>query len=245
MAKIGTSCKNCCFFNLENATCMHDLLDTYRKRGATIDIVNGYPQFDRVCQYMRNDEWSNTLTIDDKIAKCNNEVYIRGTIILIATNEDNLLNAIFEINKNEKIKGFKFIILYRGIKYKSVLNICEQNIKANYRCISMLDDDINFHIFKSLKFAINGFIFILDSDKKFDTDCIDKINHSVNKKMYRILHVPGVDGIHQSVSMAHIYKFLRGDLQNNFSEKLINIAREEKSDPQVFTWKEINDNYCN
>ena len=63
--------------------------------------------------------------------------------------------------------------------------------------------------------------------------------------MFRLLHVCGTDGLHQSVNVSHLYKYIKGDLQFSMKYKIEEIAKEENSDPQIFTWKEINEEYIN
>jgi hypothetical protein len=65
----------------------------------------------------------------------------------------------------------------------------------------------------------------------------------VNKKLFRLLHVSNDGQLHQSVNMIHLYKYLKGDLQCPIKEKIKDIASQESSDPQVFSWKEVNE-YC-
>jgi hypothetical protein len=45
--------------------------------------------------------------------------------------------------------------------------------------------------------------------------------------------------------MVHIYKWLKGDLEVEFKNKLEDISEQEKSDAQILTWKEINEEYSN
>lgn len=240
MAGIMTKCNGCCFFNSEDGSCKQKLHDVFREANAKVETIDGVCLIDRICQYRREDDWERDLSLEDKIKTCQDEVFISGTIILIADSLDSLSNAI------DKLVGqkdqFKFIILYKNIKYNDLLEICGNSFEQ-YKLINYLTDDIAYHIHQSLKHARNGYVFVLDCNKNIDESIIDKINHVVNVKLMRLLHVPGSDGLHESVSMIHIYRWLKGDLGVSFEAKLLDISLQEESDPQILTWKEVNEKY--
>lgn len=243
MVKLGSSCKNCCFYDEDLKDCLHGLLDVFKERGAEIEYVEEVPLMDRICQYKRPNDWHAEKTIDERVEICGNEIYISGTIVLIADNKANLERAIKILNANSNIKNFKFIVIYKHIQYKDILDVCGNNIGSDYKYVLTNTDDINFQIYQSLKHAKNGFLFIIDCSKEFDHLVLDKVNNMLNKKLFRILHIPGTDGVHQSVSMIHIYKWLKGDLQCSFSEKLKDISNQENSDAQILNWEQVNEQY--
>lgn len=240
MAGIMTKCNGCCFFNSEDGSCKQKLHDVFREANAKVETVDGVCLIDRICQYRREDDWESDLSLEDKIKTCQDEVFISGTIILIADSLDSLSNAIDKLV--EQKDQFKFIILYKNIKYNDLLEICGNSFEQ-YKLINYLTDDIAYHIHQSLKHARNGYVFVLDCNKSIDGSIIDKINHVVNIKLMRLLHVPGSDGLHESVSMIHIYRWLKGDLGVSFEAKLLDISLQEESDPQILTWKEVNEKY--
>jgi hypothetical protein len=245
MVRLGTFCSQCCFYDSTNKSCAHKLLDVFQSRDAQVEWHEDGPSIDRICQYRRNHEWNEDKTIEEKIKLCQDHVYLTGTIAVLANNKDSLLSTITKLNSNPKISNFKFIIIYTNIKQNDLLDVCGNNINGQYKLVYAANNNINFQIYKSLVFAKNGYLFILDSNKIFDDNIIDKINYVVNKKLFRLLHVPGTDGLHQSVSMVHIYKWLKGDLEVEFKNKLEDISEQEKSDAQILTWKEINEEYSN
>ena len=240
MAGIMTRCNGCCFFNSEDGSCKQKLHDVFRKANAKIETVDGVCLIDRICQYRREEDWNSDLSLEDKIKICQDEVYISGTIILIADNLDSLSNAIHELSGSKD--KFKFIILYKNINYNDLLEVCGNSFEQ-YKLINYLTDDISYHVHKSLKHARNGYLFVLDCNKNIDASIIDKINHIVNIKLMRLLHVLGSDGLHESVSMVHIYRWLKGDLGVSFESKLLDISSQEDSDAQILTWKEVNEKY--
>lgn len=240
MAGIMTKCNGCCFFNSEDGSCKQKLHDVFREANAKVETIDGVCLIDRICQYRREDDWESDLSLEDKIKTCQDEVFISGTIILIADSLDSLSNAIDKLV--EQKDQFKFIILYKNIKYNDLLEICGNSFEQ-YKLINYLTDDIAYHVHQSLKHARNGYMFILDCNKNIDGSIIDKINHVVNIQLMRLLHVPGSDGLHESVSMIHIYRWLKGDLGVSFEAKLLDISLQEESDPQILTWKEVNEKY--
>jgi hypothetical protein len=256
MASLMTKCNGCCFFDTKDSSCELDLHNVFRNVNAKVEVVDGVCLVDRICQYRRTEDWNDNKSLEEKMQICKNEVYLSGTIVLIADNIDNLSNAIDELiapsrsmdlevlsrSKPSIIDQFKFIVLYRDINYNKLLELCGNCFKQ-YKLINYLTDDIEYHIHQSLKYARNGYLFILDSNKKIDVSIIDKVNNFVNIKLMRLLHVSGNDGLHESVSMVHIYKWLKGDLQIPFELKLKDISSQENSDPQTLTWKEINEQY--
>lgn len=246
MASIGTYCGDCCFYNNLEKTCKQNILDIFKNDGSEILWNESGPSVDRVCQYKRLDEWAdkNELkTIDEKIQLCKNEIYLRGTIVLLAEDIDSLRTTVDKLATVENIKNFKILIIYRNIKYVDILTTCGSNLKSEYKIINNINNDKPYQIYKALEFAKNGYLFIIDCQKEFDEKCIDKINYAVNIKMLRLLHVIGTDDMHQSVSMLHLYKWLKGDLECNFADKLKDIAQQEDSNAQTLTWKEIDEQY--
>lgn len=240
MAKLGTRCDDCCFFDNEE-NCKQNILSQFLKNGAKLVHDEDQILVDRVCQYKRDEKWNEDKPIDEKITICQNEVYIKGTIVLIAYNKDELHDA---IKRLKNINKLRVVVLYDGIKSKDILEICGNNL-VDYKCIAMKNGNIEFQIYGSLNVAKNGFLFIIECKKRFDENIIDKINTFINKKMFRLLHVSGSDDLHESVNMIHLYKYIKGDLGLDIKSKIEEISKEENSDPQIFTWKEINEEIIN
>lgn len=245
MAELRSFCGNCCFYEKDSKSCMHGLIPEFQDRGADIEWLDDGPAIDRICLYARDDDWMENKTKEEKIEQCNEEVYISGTIILIANNENDLVKSIQKLNKQKNIERFKIIILYTNITYSNMLKVCNDNIKAAYYCVKMTVKEIKYQILKALKHAKNGYLITIECDKDIDGNLLDKINNIVNKKMFRVIHVEGLKEYHQSVSMLHIYKWLKGDLPCSIKEKLVDIASQEDTDPHIFTWKELNEQYSN
>lgn len=242
MVKIGTSCLDCCFLN-EDKNCQQGLHSIFLNQGDEIISNESEVRLNRVCQYKRSIDWNDDKSIENRISICKDEVYISGTILLISNNKENLEKIIDKLNTSSRIKNFKFLILYTNIKSKDLLEICGNKIKSSYRLILNTSSDLNDSIYRSLKYAKNGYFFILDSSKDITDNIFDKVNNFVNIKMYRLLHIKPTDGLHQSVSMVHLYKYIRGDIEMDFADKLKDISIQENSNAQVFSWEEINEQY--
>ena len=233
MVKLGTSCKDCYNFNSDEKTCGKDLYTVFKERNAEITVLEDDVTIDRICPYK------------NKTDSPNKDPYIFGTVMILADNLDNLKSTLDEINKNKGIENFKILILYKGLKYHEMLPVCIEKIHSEYRLVYMATNDIPFQVYKAVSFAKNGMLFIVDSNKKVEPDMIDKVNHLINNKLYRVLHIHNNDEIHQSVSMIHIYKWIKGHLGETMSFKLKDISDKEQSDSQVYTWKEVNEQYIN
>lgn len=242
MVKIGTSCLDCCFLN-EDKNCQQGLHSIFLNQGDEIISNESEVRLNRVCQYKRSIDWNDDKSIENRISICKDEVYISGTILLISNNKENLEKIIDKLNTSSRIKNFKFLILYTNIKSKDLLEICGNKIKSSYRLILNTSSDLNDSIYRSLKYAKNGYFFILDSSKDITDNIFDKVNNFVNIKMYRLLHIKPTDGLHQSVSMVHLYKYIKGDIEMDFADKLKDISIQENSNAQVFSWEEINEQY--
>lgn len=238
MVKIGTSCSDCCFFD-EEFNCSNNLLEIFKERNAEITTDSSGIIIDRVCLYERSLDWNNDKTLSEKIEIVNQETYVTGTIVLITDNEEEFKNTITSL---KNISNFKVIILHKNIKPGKLLEICG-TLNISYKCIIMATNDIEMQIYMSLKHAKNGYLFIVDCSKQIDSNIIDKFNNFVNKKMFRVLYVNGTEGLHCSVSMIHLYKWIKGDIDIPMSEKILDISSQENSDPQIFTWKEIDEEY--
>jgi hypothetical protein len=232
MAQLGTSCKECSHFNKDDKSCNIGLHLLFKERSADVTYLDNDVTIDRICPYKNKDPL-------DK------DIYIFGTIILLANTKEELESTLKKLNENDNIERFKIIVLYKNISYHEILDICINNMKSSYKIVKMTTDDIPYQIYRSLKYAKNGMLFILECCREIEENLIDKVNHIINKKLYRVLHIHHNDELHQSVSMVHLYKWIKGHLGETMRFKLDDIANQEGSDAQIYTWKEINEQYIN
>ena len=114
MVRIGTYCSDCCFYNNFEKKCQHNILDIFEKDGSNILWDEAGPCVDRICQYKRLDEWvikNNITNTQDKIALCKSEIYLKGTVILLADNLDSFINTINKLNRIENI-NYSYLVIY-------------------------------------------------------------------------------------------------------------------------------------
>ena len=233
MVKLGTSCQECRHFRNKDKSCDLNLYHIFEDRNAEIKYLDDDVTIDRICPHKNTDVLNNK------------DVYIFGTIVLIANNRQDLESTIKKLNREDNVDRFKIIVLYTGIPYHEMLDTCINNIKSSYKLIKMTTDDIPYQIYRSLKYAKNGMFFILECDKEIEENLLDKVDNFINKKLYRVLHIHNNDELHQSVSMVHFYKWIKGHLGETMRFKLDDIANQENSDAQIYTWKEVNEQYSN
>lgn len=233
MVKLVTSCKECTNYNAKDQTCTKNLYAIFSNRNADIKYLDDDVTIDRICPH-------KNIPINDT-----KNPYIFGTIILVTNNLEDLSSTLDALNKEKNIENFKIIVLYKEVNYSNIVKICNDKIASSYKVILMLTENLPYHIFKSMAYAKNGMIFIIECDKEFEPNMIDKIDNMINRKLYRILHVHNDDQVHGSVTMAHIYRWIKGHLGISLLEKIKDIASQENSDPQIFTWKEVNEQYIN
>ena len=56
---------------------------------------------------------------------------------------------------------------------------------------------------------------------------------------------PSSDFVAMSNALSHLYKWIKGHLGETMRFKLDDIANQENSDAQIYTWKEVNEQYSN
>ena len=234
-ASIGTYCHNCCNFEPPD-NCKLDLLTMFKKRSAKIFesvTEDGKKQFgiDRVCPYFNIDELSS-------------DIKLKGTILLIADDVKQLEQTVDKLETMGVENNFNLLVMYKKMKMADLLRVCG-NTKFDYKCSLCTVNDISYAVYKSAcKYGKNGYLVILECDKDFDTDIINKVNYMIYHKMFRVMHVSNPNILHESVSMLHIYKYIKGDLgEESFSKKLDTIAEEEQTESQNFTWEFVNEQY--
>lgn len=234
-ASIGTYCHDCCNFELPD-NCSLDLLTTFKKRNAKIFqgvAEDGKQQFgiDRICPYFNINELSS-------------DIKLKGTILLIADDVKQLEQTVDKLKTMGVENNFNLLVVYKKMKMADLLRVCGKT-KFDYKCSLRTDNDIPYAVYKSAcKYGKNGYLVILECDKDFDTDIINKVNDMIYHKMFRLMHVSNPNTLHESVSMLHIYKYIKGDLgEASFSKKLDTIAEEEQVESQNFTWEFVNEQY--
>jgi len=247
MVRLGTYCNQCCFFNFNNKECFRGLLDIYKDNGATIQVNDDNVIIDRVCMSRRTYDWLGDMTLEQASTKASNEIYIHGSIILVSSSLDHLRKCLETLKTIKNISKFKLIITHSSaIRSSDVLNLCDSLVDyTEFICMKTFISEPEVITYEAFKRANNGYIFILDTSKDFDPLFIDKVNHTVNIKLHRLLHVEPIDeAYHQSVSMAIIYKVLKGDIGLSISSKINELVENQDNKfDQIKTWGQINEQY--
>lgn len=245
---LKTICSECCFFDKnkddDGIICHHNLFHILNERNTTITIDDTQCVIDRICPYYRKLDWESNLNIDEKKKLCQQSVYIMGSIILLTKDEHDLKNALEILHSYQHIDRFEILVICTG-KTQPVINFIKE-MNLEYECIKLINptnESIRLAIYQQSAKLKNGFLFILECDKDIDNDILDKVNYIVNKQLFRLLHIPPTTGLHQSVSMTHLYKYLKGDLQEDYENKITAIANEENLPTPILSWKEINEYY--
>ena len=242
-ASIGTYCHDCCNFEPPD-NCRLDLLTMFKKRNAKIFqgvTKDGKQEFgiDRVCPYFNLAELPFK-NVDEFLP----DIKLKGTILLIADDVKQLEKTVDKLETMGVENNFNLLVIYKKMKMADLLRVCGKT-KFDYKCSLRTDNDIPYAVYKSAcKYGKNGYLIILECDKDFDTDIINKVNDMIYHKMFRLMHVSNPNTLHESVSMLHIYKYIKGDLgEASFSKKLDTIAEEEQTESQNFTWEFVNEQY--
>lgn len=243
--KLATVCRNCNFYDTRTNGCSIGMLERFIQAGANVtpSIDGEGPVIHRVCQYRRT-EGSYPDDLDLRLIKLNEEVYIRGCIIIVAEDEDSLVNTINALSCTNGISKFKIVVAHSHIKASRVQEICKKEISfAEYSCVKCFVFEPEKIINEAFRRGQNGYMFVVRSSMEIDPLMIDKVNHAVNSRLERILHVEPIDdSYHMAVTSAIAYKAFRGDIGMSIAEKLRSV---EQGDGESFirTWEQINESY--
>lgn len=233
MVKLGTVCNECVFYKDK---CDLGMLEKFKERGAEIQMHDDGPRIARICPYRRTPEWSKDLAYPS--FQVYSEVYITGSIVIKARSVDGLISTIDNLNRIPKIGSFLIVVMHDdSIAISDVKRCASRIVFSEYQCVKTFLDgpDALNEAFKRCK---NGYLFILDSEKEFDIEMIDKVNFIVNEELFQLLHIEPIDE-NQSVTSAIMYKYLNGDIIKPIGEKI----KEMGGESMIMTWEEVNDYY--
>jgi len=245
--KLATVCRKCSFYEPKTQDCSIGILERFKRVGAEVtqSIDGEGPVIHRVCQYRRTD---NSYPDDPnlKIAKLNEEVYIRGCIIVIAEDEDSLVRTARSLSRVTGISRFKIVVAHSQMKASKVQDICEQEISfTDFSCVKCFVFEPERIINEAFKRARNGYIFVVRSSMETDPLMIEKVNHLINLKLERVLHIEPIDdSYHMAVTAALAYKAFRGDIGAAIAEKIRGV-QSQGSESFVRTWEDVNELYSN
>lgn len=243
MVKLGTMCSECCLFS--DGKCSVGLHEKWLTAGANVNHTDGDVVIDRICMYRRPHTWQPDKT-KDVLDQLKEEVSIPGTIVLFHHTgpTSNLATVIEKINSSDITKKFKLTICCAD-QYDLSLVVKEaKKFKTDKWTVVKLfdvfnDEQASSEVFRKAK---NGYLFFLDSSQDFEPSIFDKINYYVNEKLQRLLLVKQVGNFyHQSVCIAPLFKFVHGNKNMTFEDKIIAMADQQGCLNQILTWDDINE----
>lgn len=252
MVKLATFCRECCFYQPDQEgtkKCFRGFIDKFEQVGTEViyDQSEGVI-IPRVCPSRRTHDLLGELSLEEYSELVNDEIYIFGSIIVIVESIADLEKTLIKFKGVKRISRFKFVIVHPvSVKASDVSSMCSRLLDyADYTCVKAFVHETDLIINEGFKRSKNGFMFIINAGKEFDTEMIDKVNYLVNEKLVKLLHVEPIDqSYHQSVSMSIIYKALKGDSGFTIAEKLREIAENQKTDTRLMTWEQVNAEYIN
>ena len=246
MAKIGTSCKKCVFYNKEEGSCKTKFLNQFQKQGTDIFWTEDGPVIPRVCPSFRDEKWLEENGSDMELLE--KEMHIKGTVIVLVKTLGGLEKTLKNI-EIDGIENFSLVVLYRNDLLSSqVLSVCKDSDickSIDYVCVKTFLEKDEEAIFDSFKRVSNGFAFFIDSEKNFDPKMISKINFVINKLLDVVIYVDSGE-FHETVIMSIFFKHLKGDILHSLKEKIKSISKMQGSNViKIHNWKEINDKCFN
>ena len=247
---LGTNCKECIFFE-DPKNCRLGKIDKLEKQGAFFEDRGDELMVDRVCNFRRTEDWQEDRSIEECMEIANQEVKIRGSIVVYSKNIEELDKCISKLSNIKHIENFKIIVTHHSeLLVKEVYNYIqdqdhfEEIVGVGVNEAETHTGEIHFSD-EAFKRAKNGFIFTIDSSKDFDENILDKVNHFVYGEMGRLLYVPATEEFNTTVVMAVIYEFLKGNRFHDFAEKLQALAQHQALASQITSWDKINEKYIN
>jgi len=257
---LGTDCTECIFFEdpsmfsfsnqrTTSGFCRLGKIAKFEEQNAYFEEIDGKFMVDRVCNFRRTPEWQGDKPLEDCITLAEEEVKIRGTIVVTANNMHELDQCFSKLSKIKLIEHFSVLIChYSEFKIKDIHEyIGNQEHFDDVMAIRV--NEINTHkgtihfLDEALKRSKNGFIVHIDASKDFDENILDKVNHFIYDEMGRMLYIKPDESHNGTVVMAVIYQMLKGYKFYDFEEKLMAIAEHQGLTSQIMTWDQINEKY--
>lgn len=222
MVEIGTFCSQCTFFN--SGDCDLNLIKKWESLGNVKQSSDSEVVINRICMYRREKEWNKDLSIEEKISHVKRDVYIKGSVIVFCKNNDlsgldKTLSKLKTVNRIERF--FPVIIADNTSTLESVVDIVKSHFKKFKAMISLEDKSTNGMVDQAFRNVKNGFIFVLNASKDFDSSIFDNVNTVVNIDLKSFVYSQSDDGdFHQCIFVAAVYKHLGGNKEFGFEQKM-------------------------
>lgn len=244
---LGTNCKECIFHNIEGKNCLLGKINKYIDRGGVIEERDGQFLIDRVCSFRRTTSWKKEerrrRNIDQCALEAINEVNVSGTIVVYSDNLDDLKKCFEQLSQTSYVQHFKVVVAhFDDLNVKDVYNYFQEQTHIKSPTAVGIKDkkDVNF-LDEAFKRAENGLLVTVDSAMDVNKDMLHKLQKYMYEEMHRLIYVKPSSGIHELVSLALLYKYLKGNKVDTFEEKIKYIAEEQNITSQIKTWEEINE----
>ena len=246
-ASLGTNCKECIFHEVDGKNCLLGKINKYIERGAKIEERDDKFLIDRVCSFRRTQKWKKQHRRRRNIDQCTQdvkgEVHVSGTIFVYADDLEDLDKCFSQLSQTSYVEHFKVVVAhFDDLKIKDVYDYFHEQTYINSPIAVGIKDseDTNF-LDEAFKRADNGLMISLDSKMDVDKDMLNKLQKYIYNEMHRIIYVKPTKGVHGLVSLALLYKYLKGNKLETFEEKLKLIAKEQGIESQLTTWEVINE----
>lgn len=243
MAKLGTFCKDCDLY--EDNKCLVDRINLFENAGVEMVIQDGSHVIPRVCNAFRKPGYREQDGWQDKLK---DETHVRGSIVILADNLNELEYTLDRLSKIDNIDKFNVVVAHdSGIELSSVLSLCSVKLAyLNVSCRSVLcfKNDRYSMMDEAFKYCKNGFTIWLEAGRPFDISIVSKLNRLVNYNMRQVLMVEEeIHSIHSMVSYAMMYKFLLGSNGVPFSSKMREKSEFETGSVSdcIYTWREVDE----
>lgn len=246
-SRLGTDCNECIFHQVEGKNCLLGKIDKFVERGALIEKRDDKFLLDRVCSFRRTEGWKkqnrSRRNIDQCALEANKEVNITGTIVVYADSLEDLDKCFQQLSETNYVENFKIVVAhFDDLKITEVYDYFHsQNYIASPIAVGIkTDEGINF-LDEAFKRAVNGLLITVDSKQDVNKNMLHSLQKYMYEEMHRLIYVKPSSGIHELVSLALLYKYLRGNKIETFEEKIQQIAKEQNIESQITTWEDINE----
>ena len=227
MSKIGSSCKNCTF-NDGSLGCEAGIIENIKKESTVLNVVDNNYQFDRICVYRTEEQKT--------VEEVSQERYTRFHFIVVDSDLDQTKEHIRYIKNFITDKNNLHVITKDH--FSDIVKILP--VKKNFRVIHSFGDDLDLYeaMDTAFKKIPNGFTVIIRSEDRFTQDSLNLFDKFINVKMKRV----GLINESPFVINNMLYKYLKGNKDMSFLDKIENYQAESSTEKTqfVFNWGDIN-----
>lgn len=227
MNKIGSTCKDCTFNN-GDLGCDFGIIENIKKESTICKVVDGDYQFDRICAYR---------TTENKTKEeVQRERYTRFHFIVVDSDLEKTKKHIEYIRTFITSKSNLHVATKKN--FSDLVKILPT--KKNFRVFHLFEDDFDVYqtIDSAFKKIPNGYTVVIRSEDEFSRDMLSSFDKFINVKMKRV----GLINSSPFIINNMLYKYLKGNKIDYFSDKLHSCQNEESEYINfVYNWEQVND----